>query len=234
MRSPGVTKMFPLASANGLFGDGSHRSLERRIDESVVRVDVPRICLQRDAGFNPLAQGLGGIDEEALAKHGGARHVDDVVGVFSAKGVGIPGQLAVGSAQPKVAERGDNRRLIIALGFLTRHPILLMDEPFDGVDVRHALSTHCQSPSPERSACGQRQTATCISTLSPWRRLNEGWMRGCPRVCVRRQAEADASVSRDAKGADRNPGPRMTAAPGTGAHALVQVVARNPERPTGQ
>jgi ABC-type multidrug transport system ATPase subunit len=34
--------------------------------------------------------------------------------------------------------KGYNRRLIIALGFLTRHPILLMDEPFDGFDLRQA------------------------------------------------------------------------------------------------
>jgi ABC-2 type transport system ATP-binding protein len=32
--------------------------------------------------------------------------------------------------------KGYNRRLILALGFLTRHPILLMDEPFDGFDLR--------------------------------------------------------------------------------------------------
>jgi ABC-type multidrug transport system ATPase subunit len=34
--------------------------------------------------------------------------------------------------------KGFNRRLIIALGFLTRHPILLMDEPFDGLDLRQS------------------------------------------------------------------------------------------------
>ena len=34
--------------------------------------------------------------------------------------------------------KGYNRRLIIALGFLTRHRILLMDEPFDGFDLRQA------------------------------------------------------------------------------------------------
>jgi ABC-2 type transport system ATP-binding protein len=32
--------------------------------------------------------------------------------------------------------KGYNRRLIIAIGFLTPHPILLMDEPFDGFDLR--------------------------------------------------------------------------------------------------
>jgi ABC-2 type transport system ATP-binding protein len=46
------------------------------------------------------------------------------------------------SLRPVLAKRihalskGYNRRLIIALGFLTRHPILLMDEPFDGFDLR--------------------------------------------------------------------------------------------------
>jgi ABC-2 type transport system ATP-binding protein len=34
--------------------------------------------------------------------------------------------------------KGYNRRLIIALGFLTRNPILLMDEPFDGFDLRQS------------------------------------------------------------------------------------------------
>lgn len=36
----------------------------------------------------------------------------------------------------RALSKGYNRRLIIALGFLTRHPILLMDEPFDGFDLR--------------------------------------------------------------------------------------------------
>jgi ABC-type multidrug transport system ATPase subunit len=45
---------------------------------------------------------------------------------------------------PVVAKRihtlskGFNRRLIIALGLLTPHPILLMDEPFDGFDLRQS------------------------------------------------------------------------------------------------
>jgi ABC-2 type transport system ATP-binding protein len=36
----------------------------------------------------------------------------------------------------RALSKGYNRRLIIALGFLTRHPILLMDEPFDGFELR--------------------------------------------------------------------------------------------------
>jgi ABC-type multidrug transport system ATPase subunit len=34
--------------------------------------------------------------------------------------------------------KGFNRRLIIALGLLTPHPVLLMDEPFDGFDLRQS------------------------------------------------------------------------------------------------
>jgi ABC-type multidrug transport system ATPase subunit len=34
--------------------------------------------------------------------------------------------------------KGFNRRLIIALGFLTPHPVVLMDEPFDGFDLRQS------------------------------------------------------------------------------------------------
>ncbi len=37
----------------------------------------------------------------------------------------------------RALSKGYNRRLIIALGFLAPHPILLMDEPFDGFDLRH-------------------------------------------------------------------------------------------------
>jgi ABC-type multidrug transport system ATPase subunit len=46
------------------------------------------------------------------------------------------------SLEPALAKRvgslskGYNRRLIIAVGLLTRQPILLMDEPFDGFDLR--------------------------------------------------------------------------------------------------
>jgi ABC-type multidrug transport system ATPase subunit len=52
--------------------------------------------------------------------------------------------VSTGGLRPVLAKRihslskGYNRRLIIALGFLTRHPILLMDEPFDGFDLRQS------------------------------------------------------------------------------------------------
>jgi ABC-2 type transport system ATP-binding protein len=34
--------------------------------------------------------------------------------------------------------KGFARRLLLALGFLAPHPVLLMDEPFDGFDLRQA------------------------------------------------------------------------------------------------
>jgi ABC-2 type transport system ATP-binding protein len=46
------------------------------------------------------------------------------------------GLRAVLSKRIHSLSKGYNRRLIIALGLLTRHPILLMDEPFDGFDLR--------------------------------------------------------------------------------------------------
>ncbi|MGA0531235.1 MULTISPECIES: ABC transporter ATP-binding protein [Hyphomicrobiales] len=47
--------------------------------------------------------------------------------------VGLEGSLAkrVGSLS-----KGFNRRLMLALGFLARQPLLLMDEPFDGFDLK--------------------------------------------------------------------------------------------------
>jgi ABC-2 type transport system ATP-binding protein len=71
--------------------------------------------------------------EQALAFFAGVyrRTADEVSDVVSMVGL-----------RPVLAKRihslskGYNRRLIIALGFLTRHPILLMDEPFDGFDLR--------------------------------------------------------------------------------------------------
>jgi ABC-2 type transport system ATP-binding protein len=34
--------------------------------------------------------------------------------------------------------KGFNRRLMLALGLLAPHPLLLMDEPFDGFDLKQA------------------------------------------------------------------------------------------------
>ena len=71
--------------------------------------------------------------EQALAFFAGVyrRSADEVSEIVST--VGLRPVLA---KRIRALSKGYNRRLIIALGFLTRHPILLMDEPFDGFDLR--------------------------------------------------------------------------------------------------
>jgi ABC-type multidrug transport system ATPase subunit len=71
--------------------------------------------------------------EQALAFFAGiyrrsASEVSDVVAA-----VGLRPVLA---KRAQSLSKGFNRRLIIALGLLTPHPMLLMDEPFDGFDLR--------------------------------------------------------------------------------------------------
>ena len=71
--------------------------------------------------------------EQVLAFFGGVyrRSVNEISEIVST--VGLRPVLA---KRVHALSKGYNRRLIIALAFLTRHPILLMDEPFDGFDLR--------------------------------------------------------------------------------------------------
>jgi ABC-2 type transport system ATP-binding protein len=73
--------------------------------------------------------------EQALAFFAGVyrRSADEVSEIIST--VGLRPVLA---KRIHTLSKGYNRRLIIALGFLTPHPILLMDEPFDGFDLRQS------------------------------------------------------------------------------------------------
>jgi ABC-type multidrug transport system ATPase subunit len=73
--------------------------------------------------------------EQALALFAGVyrRPADEVSEIISTVGL-RPGLVK----RIHALSKGYNRRLIIALGFLTRHPILLMDEPFDGFDLRQS------------------------------------------------------------------------------------------------
>ena len=63
-------------------------------------------------------------------------------GVYRRSATEVSGIVSMVGLRPVLAKRiqalskGYNRRLIVALGFLTRHSILLMDEPFDGFDLR--------------------------------------------------------------------------------------------------
>ena len=73
--------------------------------------------------------------QQALALFAGVyrRSADEVFEIVST--VGLRPVLA---KRIHALSKGYNRRLIIALGFLTPHPILLMDEPFDGFDFRQS------------------------------------------------------------------------------------------------
>jgi ABC-2 type transport system ATP-binding protein len=59
------------------------------------------------------------------------RSADDVADIVSSVGLGPALAKRVASLS-----KGFNRRLVIALGLLTPHPLLMMDEPFDGFDLR--------------------------------------------------------------------------------------------------
>ncbi len=71
--------------------------------------------------------------EQVLALFAGVyqRSTNDVSEIVSSVGL-CP---ALGK-RVHALSKGYNRRLILALGFLTVNPILLMDEPFDGFDLR--------------------------------------------------------------------------------------------------
>src|SRR5215471_4678260 len=73
--------------------------------------------------------------EQALAFFAGVyrRSADEVSEIVSTVGL-----RPVLMKRIHALSKGYNRRLVIALGFLTPHPILLMDEPFDGFDLRQS------------------------------------------------------------------------------------------------
>jgi ABC-2 type transport system ATP-binding protein len=83
-------------------------------------------------GVRPYADQTAG---QALALFAGVyrRSADEVSEVIST--VGLRPVLV---KRIHALSKGYNRRLIIAFGFLTPHPILLMDEPFDGFDLRQS------------------------------------------------------------------------------------------------
>ncbi len=42
----------------------------------------------------------------------------------------------IGPARVATLSKGERKRVLLALGLLTSHPLLLLDEPFDGLDLR--------------------------------------------------------------------------------------------------
>jgi ABC-2 type transport system ATP-binding protein len=117
--------------------------------------------LEAVAGLLPVDSGEVIFDGESLPSHRrrdfvfylpdgvrpyGDQTVEQALGFFAdvyrqsvadtAEVISSVGLRAVLSKRIHSLSKGYNRRLIIALGLLTRHPILLLDEPFDGFDLR--------------------------------------------------------------------------------------------------
>ena len=115
--------------------------------------------------------------EQALALFAGVyrRPADEVSGIIST--VGLRPVLV---KRIHALSKGYNRRLIIALGFLTRHPILLMDEPFDGFDLRQSRD---MMDTLRRAASGGRTLVLSIHQL-----------RDAEQVCDRFALLADGRI----------------------------------------
>ena len=82
--------------------------------------------------------------------------------------------------------KGFRRRLLIALGLIAPHPLLLMDEPFDGLDVRHTREVASLL---RATASGQRSLLLSIHQLVDAERicdrlvlLSDGRVRGEGRI----------------------------------------------------
>jgi ABC-type multidrug transport system ATPase subunit len=97
--------------------------------------------------------------EEVLAFFAGTyrRSAQEFSDIVAAVGLGPVLLKRVGSLS-----KGYNRRLIIALGLMTPHPMLLMDEPFDGFDLRQ---TRDMMAVLRRTAAGGRTLLLSIHQL---------------------------------------------------------------------
>jgi ABC-2 type transport system ATP-binding protein len=97
--------------------------------------------------------------EEVLAFFAGTyqRSAPELSDIVAAVGLG-----PVLAKRVQSLSKGYNRRLIIALGLITPHPILLMDEPFDGFDLRQ---TRDMMAVLRRTAAGGRTLLLSIHQL---------------------------------------------------------------------
>jgi ABC-2 type transport system ATP-binding protein len=97
--------------------------------------------------------------EQVLAFFAGPyrRSASNVSDIVAAVGLG-----PVLAKRVQSLSKGYNRRLIIALGLITPHPMLLMDEPFDGFDLRQ---TRDMMAVLRRTAAGGRTLLLSIHQL---------------------------------------------------------------------
>jgi ABC-2 type transport system ATP-binding protein len=120
----------------------------------------------------------------------GDQFVEQVLAFFAAiyrrPASDVSDVVAAVALRPVLAKRvqslskGYNRRLIIALGLLTPHPMLLMDEPFDGFDLRQ---TRDMMGVLRRTASGGRTLLLSIHQL-----------RDAEQVCDRFALLADGRI----------------------------------------
>jgi ABC-2 type transport system ATP-binding protein len=115
--------------------------------------------------------------EQVLAFFAGpyGRSASSVSDIVAAVGLG-----PVLAKRVQSLSKGYNRRLIIALGLMTPHPILLMDEPFDGFDLRQ---TRDMMAVLRRTAAGGRTLLLSIHQL-----------RDAEQVCDRFALLADGRI----------------------------------------
>jgi len=116
-----IAGLLPIDSGEIRFGDRPLPAHRRR-----------EVIFYLPDGIRPYADQTA---EQALAFFAGVyrRSADEVSEIVSTVGL-----RPVLMKRIHALSKGYNRRLIIAFGFLTRHPILLMDEPFDGFDLRQS------------------------------------------------------------------------------------------------
>jgi ABC-2 type transport system ATP-binding protein len=115
--------------------------------------------------------------EQVLAFFAGpyGRSASSVSDIVAAVGLG-----PVLAKRVQTLSKGYNRRLIIALGLMTPHPMLLMDEPFDGFDLRQ---TRDMMAVLRRTAAGGRTLLLSIHQL-----------RDAEQVCDRFALLADGRI----------------------------------------
>lgn len=107
--------------------------------------------------------------------------------------------------------KGEHRRVLLAMGLLTPHPLLMLDEPFDGLDLRRACraSPHdgsrtgritCRRRRDVRGSHAPRLGAQAdLRNAVPRGRERQGRARADGRFCARRHANARTPVCRRSK-----------------------------------
>jgi ABC-type multidrug transport system ATPase subunit len=76
---------------------------------------------------------VGWAQEFVLGLFGGPAHLRDDVNACLGLGSLLPSPMGTLS-------KGQRKRALLSLGLLTPHPVLLADEPFDGLDLRQIVS----------------------------------------------------------------------------------------------